>query len=92
MLLSVCALALLSNLGAGRTVLSHLKTENPAVRGSDPIENNPARAFIGGPMALKDMPPQCERMVCRVPCARHPYTPCVHTASTKESRDGSRHE
>jgi hypothetical protein len=43
-------------------LLSH-KEDNPAVRGSDPIENNPAKAFMGGALSIKDFPPQCERIV-----------------------------
>ena len=41
---------------------AHLKTENPAVRGSDAIENNPASAFIGGPVSMTEFPPQCVRI------------------------------
>jgi len=49
--------------GGQRAELSaHLKTENPAVRGSDPIENNPASAFIGGPVSMVEFPPQCARI------------------------------
>ena len=65
LLLCCAAVAVVVGGGQERTVLqygAHLRTENPAVRGSDPIENNPASAFMGGPITLKEMPPQCERI------------------------------